>query len=214
MKGLVLNNFYSMEGTIKISFFISMFLAFFSIVLSNPKLISMVIALQIFIVMTNVGTSLHVDESSKWNKMEITLPVKRKSIVTAKYISFIILIFIGLLFTLLTLLIQSFIGAKINSYILLEGYSYGLSLSISTVALLYPIILKFGANKNETMLMVAVGIDITIRFLVWGILNLFIGNFTLNFNGIEVGVYTTVFSILLFIASYIISIYIHKRKSF
>lgn len=214
MKGLVLNNFYSMEGNIKISFFISMFLAFFSIVLNNPKLISMVIALQIFIVMTNVGTSLHVDESSKWNKMEITLPVKRKSIVTAKYISFIILIFIGLLFTLLTLLIQRFIGAKINSYILLEGYSYGLSLSISTVALLYPIILKFGANKNETMLMVAVGIAITIRVLVWGILNLFIGNFTLNFNGIEVGVYTTVFSILLFIASYIISIYIHKRKSF
>lgn len=214
MKGLVLNNFYSMEGNIKISFFISMFLAFFSIVLNNPKLISMVIALQIFIVMTNVGTSLHVDESSKWNKMEITLPVKRKSIVTAKYISFIILIFIGLLFTLLTLLIQRFIGAKINSYILLEGYSYGLSLSISTVALLYPIILKFGANKNETMLMVAVGIAIAIRFLVWGILNLLIGNFTLNFNGVEVGVYTVVFSILLFIASYIISIYIHKIKSF
>lgn len=69
MKGLVLNNFYSMESNIKISFFISIFLAFFSIVLSNPKLISMVIALQIFIVMTNVGTSLHVDESLKRNKV-------------------------------------------------------------------------------------------------------------------------------------------------
>lgn len=64
------------------------------------------------------------------------------------------------------------------------------------------------------MLMVAVGIAITIRFWVWGILNLLIGNFTLNFNEMEVGVYTTVFSILLFIESYIISIYVHKRKSF
>ncbi|MEG0086929.1 MAG: ABC-2 transporter permease [Niameybacter sp.] len=76
MKGLVLNNFYAMQNNIKISFVISLLLAIVSVGLKEPKLISMVIAAQIFVIMGNIATTMHVDEASKWNKMEITLPVK------------------------------------------------------------------------------------------------------------------------------------------
>ncbi|MEG2896341.1 MAG: ABC-2 transporter permease [Niameybacter sp.] len=170
MKGLVLNNFYAMQNNIKISFVISLLLAIVSVGLKEPKLISMVIAAQIFVIMGNIATTMHVDEASKWNKMEITLPVKRRDIVTAKYVSFMLLVLLGISFSLPTLLILEISGSEMNAVMLLDGYSFGLSITINTIAILYPLILKFGAKESETMLMLAVGAAIGVRFAVWGVL--------------------------------------------
>lgn len=213
MKGLILNNFYSMEDNIKLSFIISIFLSASCFILTDIKFISMIISIQIFVVVSNITTSLKVDEASSWNKMEVTLPVKRSDIITAKYISLVLLLILGVSFSLLTLVVLKIKEIELNIIYLVQGYTYGISLVIATVSALYPIILKFGSNKGDIMLAVSIGIAIAMRFFIWILLNIVSAN-SINFNSSEVGVVYIMVSGLLFILSYIISRQIYKNKSF
>ena len=70
MRGLIRNNFYSMENNIKISFMIALFAAVVSFFVKHDALIPMIISMQLFIFIVNVGTSLHADVVSKWNKCD------------------------------------------------------------------------------------------------------------------------------------------------
>lgn len=96
MKGLIQNNLYSMENSILIAFIISIFLAILPLGGVNPTFLPMIISIQIFVFVVNICTSLRADETAKWNKFELTLPVKRSNLVLAKYLSIIILIFVGI----------------------------------------------------------------------------------------------------------------------
>lgn len=212
MKGLILNNFYSMEDNIKLSFTLSILISSVSLIISDTKIISILVAAQIFIVLGNISSSLQMDEKSKWNKMEITMPVKRKTIIEAKYISFLLLIVLGSLFSLMTITVSLIRQIGLSGTEILNGYSFGLSLSLSTIAILYPVILKFGSNKSESVFILASVLSIVIRFLVWKGLRLVIND--VNFNGIEVGISNMLVSIIMFFISYFISVKVHTIKNF
>lgn len=212
MKGLVTNNFYSMQDNIKMALFLSVVLAFVPFFLKNSSYSSMIIAMQIFIYIVNIGTSLQVDESSKWNRWEITLPVRRYTIIKAKYISFMALILLGLLTSVLTPFLLSLRGIAIDNKMLIHGYTYGLSLAISTAAFIYPLLLKFGAEKSELIIIVASGLSFVLRIIVSILLNLTVGN--INFNDNLVGILTTIISVFLFALSYQISVWLQSNKEF
>ena len=93
MKGLIRNTFYSMENNIKLAFLMAGFLILTPLITREPVVLSMITAVQIFIFIANVGTSLQADEISNWNRFELTLPVNVKSLILEKFISFCILIF-------------------------------------------------------------------------------------------------------------------------
>ena len=88
MKGLIRNNFYSMGGGMKIAFLMSAVLMFIPLFTKDYKILTIVIAIQIFCFISNTGAALRADEVSKWNKFELTLPVKASTVVAAKYLSF------------------------------------------------------------------------------------------------------------------------------
>ena len=50
----------------------------------------------------NTGTALHADELAKWNEFELTLPVRRSTVIGAKYVTFAALILCGLAISLCT----------------------------------------------------------------------------------------------------------------
>ena len=84
-----------MASNIQLSFIIAAVMALVPIVFREDMLLSMILAVQIFIFVVNTGTSLRVDETSKWSKFELTLPVRRHTIVRAKYVTFVLLILMG-----------------------------------------------------------------------------------------------------------------------
>ena len=63
MRGLLRNNIYSMESNIKMSVGISLVLMAVAW-LARERVVSMVLAMQIFVFIANMGTSLQVDELS------------------------------------------------------------------------------------------------------------------------------------------------------
>lgn len=212
MKGLIRNNFYSMESNMKMAFVIAALLALTPLLVKNPVFLPMIIAIQIFVFVANTGTSLHADETAKWNKYEITLPIKRSTVIGAKYVTFAILIFCGLLMSVITFAFAGVSELVLNMNTIIWGYEYGVILAMTTTALMYPMMLKFGTEKSELIMLVSVGMVVGMMLFVAMILSGVTNG--MNMRHPLVGAVSVVVSVLLFIGSYFVSLWIQSKKEF
>lgn len=214
MKGLIRNNFYSMQNNIKISFILATVLAITPFLMKDSLFIpiSVILSVQIFLFITNTGASLHADEVAKWNKFELTLPVKRSTIIGAKYISFFILICFGFMMAGMTCLIASLISVSIPFKSILWGFEWGLTLSILSVAIMYPCMLKFGTGMNELIFLFSMFATIIIMLLIAFILSPVTHG--MNWQHPLVSTVSLVVALLLFAGSYLLSFSIHRNREF
>ena len=212
MKGLIRNNFYSMESNLMVSFIMAAALVFSPLIINNEAVYPMIIAVQVFLFVVNTGTALHADEVAKWNKFELTLPIKRNAIVGAKYITFAILIFSGLFISFCTAICINLSGQIWNFSSILWGYEYGLALSVISVSLMYPIILKIGTEKNELVLILSAFVAIGLMCLIAAVLSPLTGE--MNLQHPLVGMVSISVSLLMFVISFVVSVSIHKNKEF
>lgn len=216
MKGLIRNNFYSVESTLK-------WTMAFCIVINILVIIGMIRFENIdgflpFLMLGEIGafvgltgTALQKDNTSKWSKYERTLPVKTRDVVMARYISFLIFAVIGIVLASITFLLFSiFSDQPVNFERVGYGYTFGIVFALLVPAFNYPLVLKFGADKSEIILLISV---LIVTFLFNGgstILTPYLSNlehanliYRIGFIVISIGVY---------FASYFISTYLHKRK--
>lgn len=212
MNGLIRNNFYSMESNLMVSFIMAAALVFSPLIINNPTVYPMIIAVQVFLFVVNTGTALHADEVAKWNKFELTLPIRRNTIVGAKYITFAVLIFCGLFISSCTAICINLSGQVWKLSSILWGYEYGLTLSFISVSLMYPIILKIGTEKNELVLILSAFAAIGLMCLIAAVLSPLTGE--MNLQHPLVGIVSISVSILMFIISFMVSVSIHKSKEF
>lgn len=212
MKGLIRNNFYAMESNLMISFIMAAALAFTPLFVKNTTIYPMIIAIQVFLFVVNTGTALHADEVAKWNKFELTLPIKRCTIIGAKYITFVILIIFGLIMGICTTVCIYLSGQTLDFLSMLWGYEYGLALSTISIALMYPIILRIGTEKNELVLILSAFVAIGIMCLIALALSSVTGG--MNLRHPIVGLISIVVSIVLFALSFLASLHVHRNKEF
>lgn len=212
MNGLIRNNFYAMESNLKMSFILAAALVFSPLIIHNPAVYPMIIAVQVFLFVVNTGTALHADEVAKWNKFELTLPIKRNTIIGAKYITFAVLILCGLLTGFCTAICISLSGQTWDVLSILWGYEYGLGLSIVSVSLMYPIILKIGTEKNEMVLLLSAFAAVGLMCLIAAVLSPVTGE--MNLQHPLVGMASISTALLMFPISFIISVNVHRNKEF
>lgn len=212
MKGLIRNNFYSMESNVKISFIIAMFLSVVAFFVKHSAFIQMIIAMQVFIFIVNVGTSLHADVVSKWNRFELTLPVKHNDIIKAKYISFAMLFLLGVVMGSITAVSVFVRSGFSNMQSVLYGYEFGLTLATTTAGIMYPLMLKIGTDKNELIMILSAITSIGLLVLISAILTPLTGE--MNMKHSLVGIVSMVVALAIFIISYFVSIRIYHRKEF
>ena len=215
MRGLLRNNIYSMESNIKMSAGISLVLMA-ATWLVKGRVVSMVLAMQIFIFIANMGTSLQVDENSRWAKFELTLPVRRSAIIEAKYLSFLFLILLGIIMSIPTCVGLVLMGRESYLPQIIYGYEFGISLAVITIALIYPLLLKLGAGKSELLLCLgaagAVLLMGVVSIAVFIIETFMIKNPEPAYS--LAGVPTVVFGFGLLALSFLISRRIYERKEF
>ena len=212
MKGLIRNNLYSMENSILIAFIISVFLAIVPFGGVNPTLLPMIISIQIFVFVVNIGTSLRADETAKWSKFELTLPIKRSNLVLAKYVSIIILILMGIVMGTATMVLSSCYNYAADYSALVYGFEYGLTLSILSTSIMYPLSLKLGAGKSEIIFIMSAFATIGIMLLIAAVLSPWTEG--MNLRHPLVGAVSVVVAIVAFVLSYFVSVIIHNRKEF
>lgn len=210
MKGLILNNFYSMSGNIKLSFLMAAGLGVILSIVGEGMLLPIVIAIQIFVFIANVGTSLQADETSKWNRYQITLPIRRNTVIGAKYISFVILILFGLLVSAATGILYVMVGWEVQTDRVVYGTCFGLTMAIACAAFLYPAILKFGAEKSELFIFLSAAAANGIILLVTFLLSA--AGKDINFNSPMAVFFSTLVSVILFVGSYFLSLKIYRMQ--
>lgn len=212
MKGLIRNTFYSMENNIIIAFLMSGLLIFVPFINKESTILCMIISVQIFIFIANVGTSLHADNVSKWNKFELTLPVSKTTIILSKYISFCMLILLGFIISILTGIILMFTTSAFNITSLLWGYEYGLTLSIIVASIMYPTMLIIGTEKNELIILLSACLAVMFMMLIALLLSPFTNG--MNLHSPLVGTTLVCISPILLLISYFVSLQVYKNKEF
>lgn len=216
MKGLIRNNFYSMEDSLKLTSAINIMMAIGVSVLGifnsfARSWIAIVILLQMGSYAVQVASTLQRDVSSQWNKFEITMPVRRKDVVKAKYICFILNGVLGIAAALLTVIISQLLQIDINVEKVFFGITFGIVITFALPALMYPLLLIFGVDKTEMVLSISV-ILISILFVGSSVIFNYIMPDLSVYSNLVFRCLIIVISIILFIISYMFSVILYKKK--
>lgn len=126
--------------------------------------------------------------------------------------SFIILIATGILISTLTAIVFIVFKGSVDIKDLIWGYCFGLTLSISTPAFMYPFILKIGTEKSKLIIFLSTGLSVVLMYSISILLSLFVTG--ISFGSPIVGITTVIVSVLLFILSYFFAVWIHRNKEY
>ncbi|BCN28862.1 ABC-2 transporter permease [Anaeromicropila herbilytica] len=165
----------------------------------------MIIFLGTFIVFATFS----YDDLAKWDSYALSLPITRSEIVLSKYILAIGCSAIGSVFSLITSALYKV--SKHQAFVFEDYLSIGVSFEVCIVilSLMTPIILKVGMEKARLALFVIFGIPAILVVLLVNNLHMQIpSEATIRFY-ISL---TPIATILIFIASIALSIFIYNRK--
>lgn len=212
MKGLILNNLYSVDKSIKSSSLLTVVAVILLLLTKNPMALRVVAFLPFFLIPVHAFEILKYDAMSGWNKYETILPVTRKRIVESKYITFLLLFTFSVLIVFVIVFTFHIFMFPIVHTIILSYSLRGMGLVLCMAAVLYPLTYKLGTEKSDSIMIGSVCFSLGIFFSISLILQMFIG----DVEDID-WKFSTIFfivSTILFGISYLISINIYKNKEF
>lgn len=215
MKGLIRNNFYTVEGSLKTTVLIG-FIAMISFTIisiffpNNRNLAPSLIGGILGLFGALACTAIQKDGASKWSKFELTMPISRNDVIKARYISFVLYILIGAFMALLSVLLLYVVTGAVNLERAGYGFAFGSSFAMSIPTFMTPLVLIFGSDKNETLLMVSIVINLVLFFGSSAVLTPFLSDFSNADLVFRSGHF--IFSILLYLLSYLFSLCLYKKK--
>ncbi|MBR4869302.1 MAG: ABC-2 transporter permease [Oscillospiraceae bacterium] len=201
MKGLILKDLYMTKAYLRafvilmVGFiFLSAFSAENAFFLFYPAILAGTIPFSL----------IAYDERSKWNQYCETLPVSRKTVVSARYI-----VALGFFFAvfLLTAIIKPFSPAfSFESYI--SDLCLLLTMGLLTPTVLLPLVFRFGVERGRLFYYIIIGV-----FCALSVTAADISHLTGSFRGVPLFLLPLV-TLVLFALSWLISIRIYERKEF
>lgn len=212
MKGLILNNLYSAEKSIKSGIIITIAAVILLIFTKNPTALKVAIFLPFALIPVHAFEVLKHDAMSGWNKFEITLPVVRHKIIQSKYVTFLLLFIISILLTFVLFFIAHLFIVPTFTTVFFNFLFRGMGLILCGAALTYPLTYILGTEKSDGITISSIGFAFGMFGLVSILLQMIIGTIE-GFDRIF-SVSFLLVSIFLLIISYVISINVYKRKEF
>ncbi len=215
MKGLIRNNFYTVEGSLKLTLLFSVVAA---IVLAIAgRLHAGSSGLLGGIIGGNLGgfgaltmTVMQKDAASKWNKFELTMPVRRRDVITARYISCFLYVLIGIVMALVSACLFHLATGALNLERMSYGFVFGWGFALSMPTFMIPLVLILGTDKTEAIMVVSIIAGLALFFGCSAIMTPFLKDVA-NANLIFRLSYMA-FSLVLFVVSYLLSCWIYKKK--
>ncbi len=219
MIGLLKNNFYGAIGSAVIFLVVFLTAGLALLITGNPSLLNILVIVSATAFAFNAISGFRKEASTKWNKYELTTPVRRKDIVKSRYISHIIWIVVGVVLSVvfvgLTVLLHGnlYFYHVIRDPLTLFCLSAGIALLVGT--LYYPAIYLFGADRSEVIIIISLLGAVGIAFAIIWLINA--GN---DFNVLsEPEYYLFIFLFLgiivvLFLLSYFLTVAIYRGKEY
>lgn len=203
MKGLFRNHFFAVWINAKI---FMIFLLFMGIAV----MIMPVETLQMYFVLIGIvgfsviaATAIGNEFSSKWGKYKLTLPVRRTDIVKSMFLNQIFWIIVGTLFAgIVTGLSYAVHGFSFDQFsVIFSLFILGISISLFMGAIFIPMIYLTGEDKSIVFLMISLLCAVSLAAMLFNIP--LVGN-----------VIMIACALLLFMASYLLTVSIFKKKEY
>lgn len=215
MKGMIRNNFYTVEGSLKATLLLSLAATIVLAIVGkitpdSGSLFGLIIGGNLGGFGALAATAMQKDAASKWNKFELTMPVSRKDVVTARYLSSMLYVLIGIIVSIISVLVLYLMTGSLNLERVGFGFVFGLSFALAIPTFMIPLVMIFGTDKTETLMMVSVIMGLVLFFGSSAIVNPFLKDIA-NANLIFRLSYVAS-SIVLFVVSYLLSCWIYKKK--
>ncbi len=215
MKGLIRNNFYTVEGSLKSTLLISLIAAVVLAIVTrvtsdSGNLFSMIISGNLGGFGALAMTVMQKDAASKWNKFELTMPVRRRDVITARYIACMLYVLIGIVMALVSVWAFHLATGALNPERMSYGFAFGWGFALSMPTFMIPLVLILGTDKTEPIMVVSIIAGLALFFGYSAVLapifrNLEHSNFLFRLSYVA-------FSTVLFILSYLLSCRIYKKK--
>ena len=109
MRSLLMKDLYCIRGYMKQMAFILFFMSVMAVVLRSPSLVCFFL---VFACMSLVISCMSIDEKNKWERYALTLPIRKRDIVKAKYL---LLLLMGAAAEILSILLNLLIGVLLDS---------------------------------------------------------------------------------------------------
>lgn len=212
MKGLILNNLYSIERSIRFSTFLSVILIVILLFIQQAFSVRIAAFLPFLLIPVNAFEVLKLDQLSGWNKFEITLPVKKHQIIQSKYITFLLLF---LLSTILSILLFYIVNLFVSFFFTMLFFNFllrGMGMVLCLAVIVYPLTLILGTEKSDIIMLCSIGFAFSMFGLVFALLQLTVGTID-NFD-IIFSIGFLFVSIVLLMMSYLVSTTVYKHKEF
>lgn len=174
MNGLLKNSFYGALGSAKILLAFFVVAGFALMITGNPSFLNIFGLITATVFSFNAVSGLRKEAATKWNKYELTAPVRRKDIVKCRYINHIIWVSVGVLlsavFIGLTVLFHgnNYFYYSVRDPLTLVCVGSGTALFMGT--LFYPAIYFFGTDKSEIIIIVsllgAIGLSLGTMWII------------------------------------------------
>ncbi|MFI3230970.1 MAG: ABC-2 transporter permease [bacterium] len=165
MRGLIRNNYYTIESTLyaSIGIFIFSILTIivgniaFSDTMDNASMISLAF-------MGGFSSLSHAllqnNSTSKWDKFELTTPISKGDVIKSRYIVFALSVLVGIGGMLFIFMTESIVLKNFNFMLNLDKYEFELALAFSFLTLIpaisHPLTLIFGVDKCQIIFMLSV----------------------------------------------------------
>jgi hypothetical protein len=211
MSGLILKDILNLKKYMKQMGIILIVYLFMSISFKNPNLI---VFMMVFVTTMLIVTSMAYDESTKWDKYALTMPITKKDLVKSKYVLLVLLALSGGVISLISAFILSkFIGVSDYEEMLLTSAGVVLA-SLFLFSIIIPIIFKMGTEKTRIIMIILFAVP---TILITGFSKIFkdLNMPQLTAEQVKYLVYASPFVVLLIVfLSYNLSISILNKKEF
>lgn len=211
MTGLILKDLLNLRKYMKQLGLILILYIFLSINFKSPNYI---IFMMILLTSMMIVTSMAYDESTKWDKYALTMPITKEDLVKSKYALLVLLALSGGIISIIFgFIISKFIGVTNYKELLLTSGGVALA-SLFLFSILLPIIFKLGTEKARIFMMLIFAIP---AILVTG-LSSFLKDLSIPMPTEEqikyLGYVSPIIVLIFFVISYQISVYILNKKDF
>ena len=144
MKALIRKDLYTTAASMRTIFLI---MAVFAVVTIFAKDTGFYIPYLVVLPCTLASTLINIDAREKWDVCALTLPVSRRTVISARYIFVLLLILGGVLVGTVCFVLRVMRGFESGS--LFQAVSMCLSTALLVPSVTIPMAYKFGADKGR-----------------------------------------------------------------
>ncbi|WP_342715272.1 ABC-2 transporter permease [Bacillus paramycoides] len=216
MKGLLLTNYYLVYRTFFMFMGIAIVGSGFVFYFGNASMYRLIATLIILFATIPALEVIKYERKSGYEKYVLTLPVTRTNIVQSHYLFYFLVVIIGTLLSYGIFYVHGFVSDTPIDDGIFKSVSLGTFIILNAGAIAYPLLYVFGAEKSDAITIGGACGGLVTYFGLQSVIGFLIEQFPIsNLNlSVYVSILYTIFGVIIYIFSFVISVFIYRKKEF